>query len=652
MKRFGAVGDGLADDGPAIQAAVDAANSAGGGIVYFPPVAAGQFYRLKKPALDLGSIMLDDVTNVTFMGDGSASYIQMFDDSASADWYGFYLFDGTRQIRFTNLRISGAGITNSTTGNDLIHVAGEVADANTGTGQIEIEGCYLDDCPGTIFLAEGLDLAHIVRNLHYANNATQSTAYRVAAFAQDGGGIYVQDFTLEHNLSLHAGDTHFLYRGTPAAIARDSNTIRGNVFLDGIQTSITFTQCVVENNVVDGADNGIELFIAGADPATTSGVICANIAISSTVDSSSNPIVLFKGDGVLCAGNVAVNIDATTRQTVLSIESAVGKNNVVDNVVSTNRTTGMIIVIDTRAAETLFAGNLVVSTNNNLASGTGMLSTAAPGTQGNSYVGNLFIAAANASAFGITLNNSGSNPINDVILNYNMVVNFATALRYASSTFAGWRATGGNNLVGATTSAIVLPTGNIGISGEGVAGPGEQIAVVGTTPSGNVSAPSGSLCCDTAGGQATAVSYKETGTGVSGGTAGWRGVGGSELAFGALNSSTATAARFFAPGSLGLVTETSTEIQMPLSRSGILRNFYVRQVGGTTVENNTFRVRKNGVNTALVIIFANTTTGGGADTNTNHAVPAVAGDLISVSITKAAVPVAGPTNIVTTMELV
>jgi len=60
VKDFGAVGDGLVNDAPAIQAALDYVNSLGGGVVYVP--ASSAFYNLNA-ALQIGS-------NTTLSGDG------------------------------------------------------------------------------------------------------------------------------------------------------------------------------------------------------------------------------------------------------------------------------------------------------------------------------------------------------------------------------------------------------------------------------------------------------------------------------------------------------------------------------------------------------------------------------------------------------
>lgn len=48
VRDFGAVGDGATDDTEAIQAAIDAAEAAGGGTVYFP---AGDYLLDRGPEL-------------------------------------------------------------------------------------------------------------------------------------------------------------------------------------------------------------------------------------------------------------------------------------------------------------------------------------------------------------------------------------------------------------------------------------------------------------------------------------------------------------------------------------------------------------------------------------------------------------------------
>jgi polygalacturonase len=81
VKDFGAVGNGVIDDTPAIQAAVDAANAAGGGDVYIPPGtyminASGNFtgIRLKSNV----TIVMDDGAKLKAITSSSTDYRLVF----------------------------------------------------------------------------------------------------------------------------------------------------------------------------------------------------------------------------------------------------------------------------------------------------------------------------------------------------------------------------------------------------------------------------------------------------------------------------------------------------------------------------------------------------------------------------------------------
>lgn len=96
---YGAVGDGVTDDGPAIRAAYAAAVANGGGTVFFPATTA--FYFVATP------IVISQITPVTFLGAGRCSLVKR----GAAMPTGMGVWDvqtGAQNVVFDNFMMDGA----------------------------------------------------------------------------------------------------------------------------------------------------------------------------------------------------------------------------------------------------------------------------------------------------------------------------------------------------------------------------------------------------------------------------------------------------------------------------------------------------------------------------------------------------------------
>src|SRR5690242_8264786 len=70
VRSYGAKGDGVSDDGPAIQAAIDAAHSRGGGIVYVP--AGTCLLKTLQEQKGVRYYLLNIYSNIELRGDGES----------------------------------------------------------------------------------------------------------------------------------------------------------------------------------------------------------------------------------------------------------------------------------------------------------------------------------------------------------------------------------------------------------------------------------------------------------------------------------------------------------------------------------------------------------------------------------------------------
>src|SRR4051812_27410793 len=66
VKNYGATGGGTTNDTSAIQAAIDAAGAAGGGVVYIPTGT----YKIHPPTISTAFALQINYNNITILGDG------------------------------------------------------------------------------------------------------------------------------------------------------------------------------------------------------------------------------------------------------------------------------------------------------------------------------------------------------------------------------------------------------------------------------------------------------------------------------------------------------------------------------------------------------------------------------------------------------
>lgn len=642
VRRFGAIGDGVTNDRAAILAAITAANAAGGGIIYFPPGS----WRVQDRTTAIASFELTDHHNLVFMGDGAASRLLMSGDAGGGAWFLFDFHDGSSRITFYNLYIDGAGITNPspTDQNHLLVFGAEAGDTLPGTRQVDVIDCYFGTVVGDAVRTIGsgstaFGAVEDVTVLRCSFNmpscrcglAVQRRTHRLVAmknfftgsddqnidFEPTGAGtIDIEDCKLIGNaiLATHIGIVMALAGGTAVAPLRRMLVAYNQCRNGGDIQLLDSNQCHIHGNInieAAGGAGSTSLAFRGDDT-------CIEAQFTSNIGDAPGTAGIFR--------LVQITTGNNTRERAM-ISDNVGRGfgdagggagilmqNVNDFVIdgntfemsgaTVNVMVGMVVSSTNAAVDgAMISGNMVIATNQALLAG--------------------YQVAATTFNFG----------------NFNVYGNYVTlsgsAVRLITSgggTFVDWRQVGHNYGSGLTANIVSILSFNNGVTIEGNAGPSARFLQCLATPVGNIPSPVGSVALNTAGGEGTVFSYKETAASPTS-TAGWVTDGPGIYTFAAQDVGAVTTALFLASG-MDLTIASATEIQIPVVRPGTLREARLDCIAGVGGGNNTYTVRVNGANTAIAFTIANTATAGSATGSVN----VVAGDLLAVQITKTLAP--------------
>lgn len=637
VKDYGARGDNLTDDTASVQAAMAACNAAGGGVVYFPRGT----YRVTQ-------LSMAGYANVQLCGTGSGSTLRWTWNAATVAGSMITISAGATRCRLELLRLDGAGLTNPAASR-LNHLVAVGTGAGGGVVETQIFRCHF-----TGMVANSGDGVHVlgaagnlVSRLWVVDSNFDGCS-RFGVGAEQGweyGWIVENYFTacetdvaivstanvntnailVANNQIVHTGSVRHAYRFEGNATGLITNLIVAeNFVLGGFGTfnNIQYGHC--QGNIqTSGA-------FASADPVIRAfGVISFFSILQNFVDRASGAsagtcLTIEKSTGEPSRFVVSENL-------LLNEVATAGFLTIVDGIQFSVR--GNVCRATNAGASTVDAFDIQAVTVDLIDAlvGPGNQMTAAAGTFRSAV--RLFANAGDVTDVSVN-SNQGDSLVNGVRLEAAGGGTFNGQLMIAGN---NWDATTGDWVaVGATVFPRVgFNAGAFGpnlFSGDG-------------SPESVVTARVSSMYLRRDGGQATAVYYKDNGAA----NTGWLGIGGSELVFGTADAGTVATALFFAPGYE--LTSSAVELQIPVSRSGTIRNLYVNVKGaGTDAATVTFTVRKNGADQTLLATISNTATGATSDLVNSFTV--VAGDQISIQITKSGAVTAGQTNVIAVVELV
>lgn len=655
VRNYGATGDGVTDDRVAIQAAIDAAVAVGGGTVYFPP-GTYAVYKNGIPGFEL-----DNVSDLTFLGDGRISTIAQVGSAGFGDWYLFRLRNDTTRISFRRLGFDASGSTDPDPGDQqhFIQVIGAAGDPGGGANNVDIVGCWFGEQvgDGVRLLAEvgkEVEDIRIIRNVFdmvscrsciqfqrygrqviVENNFMQGSTDNLIDFEPtNGGGL--RGFTITGNQMDHASQgTTAIALGGPVSDPLQSVVLANNIVVNGGSIgggglrgfSISGNIVTMNSTAVDGVlylNSECEFMDIFGNVLISESAATSRTCISSTADMDGDAENWVVADNICVTafGNASIGLETNCPLVIAG--------NVTDAIPQSANGVGIQARGVNRDLDAVnIDGNLVKVTSGGGVNGKGTILTSTTGGVGID-VRNLRIAnnmTRNAGPGGIVMEAAGVGEL-----------------------YIDWRFVADNMLIGPTSLCVTMPGNSVGATFNGPAGPGPQIVGYRTagSPESNVTAPDGSFLTNAFGsGVADQLWIKETGAGVSGGSTGWVRVGPNEFQFGVRDTGTVTAARFFAPG-FALPLADTVEHKFALPRPGTVRSMRVIQTAGTGAGNCVYTLRRGGGNTtvtATVAFTATTGTGSGASVCS-------AGDLISLQVTKSQAPATAPTNVIIMLELI
>lgn len=639
VKDFGATGDGTTDDTAHIQAAIDQANATGGNVVYFP-----------NGTYCVTQLTLTSYANVQLRGAGPSSIIKWKWDAGSAAGSMITISDGAARNTIADLQLDGSALTNPAAGrsNHLVQIG---TGAASGTiFENAVRGCVIGNMVASS--GDGINVKGTTGNLVSRAWVSQNTFSACSRYSVCFDSGY--EYAWINNNYMTGGETELALVASSDVngngvviygneIVHTSGSVRHGMRIEGGATGLITQMAMGQNVILNGFATCKNVRYA----------TCSGNTQTSGAYASTDPAFYISGVAQYVAfdGNLVDRASGASAGPCVALEKATGAPSyclVNKNVLVNEKAAGGFIrCVDATQIEA--CGNMCRSSD---AGSTTIHAIDFQAVTANVTdilcQGNVITAAAGTFASAVRMLANGAN-----IVDFNVAANIADSIDYGMQFEVGG---GGGSFTGLdmmadnTWDSVTGDYNNVGVTvrpriGFNAGTFGANLFTGDGSPEGVITARIGSMYLRRDGGQGTSVYYKESGTG----NTGWVALGGAPLVFGAQDAGTVATALYMAPG--WIAAANATEIQMAMTRPGTLRNLrLVNEAAGTDAATVTFTVRVNGVDTTITAALANAATGTASDTT--HTASVVAGDLVSISITKSGAVTAGLGFAVAALEIV
>lgn len=466
---FNAKGDGVTNDGDAIQRAVTDAISKNKGGIFFP---AGT-YRVSK--VGQSSIELDGVEDFMVTGEGPKSVVKQVDTTqATGAWSVFQLQNNCRRIVFKDLVIDG-----NRTGLTMPDEQSHGIAVNPGTEDLVVDRCILRECFGDgIKLLGAIDDKPIgnAKRLRIENCLFQKNKRSGLAIQRAVEQVIISNCIFDETLNDQSIDFEPTGLDGPNDLIIQGCLIKHTngaaaVTLSGIGGKNPLLRCKFSNNLVLGG----QIFCTDIQQLTFQ---------NNTVFSANRtPLALhLSGDMVAITGNLLVN-DSMEEGSVISLTEA-NQRQVTRALITNNLCVLRVgIGIHCRSSDDVaIEGNMIVATG---ACTKGIFLHSENSSMNNLSVRNndILVKGAGTWTSGIHLRSAANNPIHHFSVIGNSVNSAKSGIVFENKGFTQIPMCSLNRIGDNVTSKLVgienLPSASMVVSGAVSVGAGRFLTGLG-----------------------------------------------------------------------------------------------------------------------------------------------------------------------------